>query len=57
MSIREIRRLLYRTGSVLGDVEAACRGPAALGKREVRKVATREVNRELRRALRRAGLG
>jgi len=57
MSIWMIRKALYRTGSMLGDVEAARRGPVALGKRELRKVAYRGVNRELRKVLRRSGLG
>ncbi|WP_156144273.1 hypothetical protein [Sinomonas humi] len=38
---RSLRSDLYRAARVLGDVQAAERGPGALGKREVRKAAYR----------------
>lgn len=53
---RAVRRTAWRVSSIGGDVSAATRGPAALGKRYVRKAATRETNRALRRFLRSLGL-
>ena len=42
-------RTLYKLLSILGTLKAAKRGPAALGRRQVRRVANREMNRRLRR--------
>lgn len=50
------RSALYRAARLLGDAEAARRGPAAYGKRRVRRMAYRGVNRSLARALRRMKL-
>lgn len=56
MTTRTARRAAWRVSSIGGDVSAATHGPAALGKRYVRKAATRQVNRSLRRLLRSLGL-
>ena len=52
-----VRRGAYRLGVVLGDVEAARRGPAALGRRLVRKGVYRAEGRWTRKVLRQIGLG
>lgn len=50
------RSALYQAARILGDLQAAQRGPAPLGRRLVRKQAYRITNRALARGLRRAGL-
>ena len=47
-----LRSLLYRIASLLGDIRAAQRGPAAILKRIVRKRATRAASRAINRATR-----
>jgi len=54
---RSVRSDLYRTARVMGDVQAAMRGPGAYGRRRVRKVAYRSTNRGLYRLLKSLGLG
>jgi hypothetical protein len=54
MRLSAIRRLLYRGGSVLGDVEAVERSietgsPAPLARRYVRKLAYRGLSKALRK--------
>lgn len=56
MNLSKLRPLLYRSGAVLGDVSAARRGPAALGKRVVRKQVYRAQGRASRKILRSIGL-
>lgn len=51
------RSALYRAARLLGDYNAARRGPASLGRREVRKSVYRRTNRATSRALRSFGLG
>jgi hypothetical protein len=41
MSISKIRSVLYKTASILGDVQAVRKGPAAMAKRAARKAAGR----------------
>jgi hypothetical protein len=53
MSVSSLRRNLYRTARLLGDVQAAQRGPAAYAKRVVRKSVYRQSGR-LGRAISRA---
>lgn len=49
MSISRIRRLLYRSGSVLGDVEAVASGkPDRMIKRVIRKELYRDMGRAIR---------
>lgn len=50
------RSKLYEAARLLGDVEAAERGPVPLGKRLVRRQVYRHVNRGTRAALRLFGL-
>lgn len=50
------RSALYRAARLLGDVEAARRGPVAYGKRRVRRKVYRLANRSLARAIRRMSL-
>lgn len=52
----KIRREGYRALSILGDVEAAERGPAPLAKRLIRKRVYRHVGRGTRSVLRSFGL-
>lgn len=56
MNISRPRHLLYRSATVLGDLSAARRGPAAMGKRLVRKRAHRVTGGATQRVLRRVGL-
>jgi hypothetical protein len=44
----QVRRTLYKTQRLMGDAEAAQRGPATLGKRLVRRDLTRTLFRILR---------
>ena len=44
----QVRRDLYLTQRTMGDLSAAQRGPAVLGKRLVRRSLTRELFRVLR---------
>ena len=53
---RSLRSNLYRSARVLGDVEAAEKGPAAYARRLARKRAYRKTNHVLDRLLRRGGL-
>jgi len=50
--IMNLRQMLYRAASILGDLKAVQRGPVAIVKRvarkEVTKVASRLINRVLR---------
>lgn len=57
VTTRDLRSDLYGIARLLGDVSAARRGPAALGRRVVRRGAYRATNAALWRALKRAGLG
>lgn len=50
------RRPVYRLGSIMGDIEAAERGPAPLAKRLIRKRVYRHVGRGTRSVLRSFGL-
>lgn len=52
MSINKTRGLLYALARLLGDVNAAKRGPKAVGKRAVRKAAGRGFGKVMRRLLR-----
>lgn len=45
-----VRRGMYRTASVLGDVQAAAGGPVPLARHFARKGAHRELARLLRKA-------
>lgn len=44
-------RKLYRLLSVAGSVRAASRGPGALARRQVRRVANRSFNRTLKKVV------
>lgn len=48
---RRARSSLYRGARLLGDVEAAAKGPRALAHRQARKVTTRKTLGLLRRLL------
>ncbi len=52
-----LRRNLYRTARILGDIEAAEKGPAAYGRRRVRRAVYRSEGRWTRQILRAMGLG
>jgi hypothetical protein len=41
MSINKIRSLLYKSASLLGDINAVSKGPTAMAKRAARKAAGR----------------
>lgn len=56
MTAGQLRRLLYRGARAMGDVQAARRGPAAMGKRVVRRRAHAITGRATGRVLRRLGL-
>ena len=47
-----LRSSLYRSARLLGDAEAATKGPTAAGKRVARKAAYRGTNKALGKALR-----
>ena len=49
---RSLRSQLYRSARILGDVEALSKGPAAYGKRVVRKKAYRSSGSLTRSLLR-----
>lgn len=53
---RSLRSSLYRGARLMGDLEAADRGPAAYEKRVVRRAVYRGTNRWTRRFLRGFGL-
>jgi len=53
---KSLRSQLYRAARDLGDLQAAEKGPTALGKRYVRKAAYRHTNGALRQVLRLFGL-
>jgi hypothetical protein len=53
---RSLRSQLYRSARILGDVQAASKGPGAYGKRLLRKRAYRRTNGALSRFLRSLGL-
>lgn len=55
-TLGQLRSVLYRSARVLGDVQAAKKGPSSYGKRLVRKAAYRTTNRALGKALRGFGL-
>lgn len=48
MRIAKARRTVYQVGSVLGDVQAIQQGPAAVGRRFLRKALWRMAWRLLR---------
>jgi hypothetical protein len=50
--VSKLRRALYRDARILGDVEAAAKGPGAYARRRARKVAYRKGNGFLRVLLR-----
>lgn len=56
MGLDRARRGTYRLGRLLGDVNAAGRGPAAMGRRVTRRQAYRGVLGPLARWLRRLGV-
>lgn len=51
-----ITNALYRAARASATVRAARKGPAALGKREVRRVVYRHTNRIVRKGLKGFGL-
>ncbi|MFN2606923.1 MAG: hypothetical protein ABR511_03350 [Acidimicrobiales bacterium] len=51
-----LRRNLYRAARIMGDVQAAAKGPGPLGKRLARKAVYRRTGRGTRRILRIFGL-
>lgn len=53
---RNLRSQLYRAARDLGNIQAAGRGPVALGKRTARRGIYRSTNRSLGRVLRKLGL-
>ena len=53
---RSFRSQLYRAARDLGTIQAAERGPVALGKRQVRRGVYRRANRVTSRWLRRLGI-
>ncbi len=53
---RSIRSEMYRTARIMGDVEAAQKGPTAYGKRVMRKSMYRRSNSLTRRLLGMVGL-
>ncbi len=50
VTLSSFRRLLYRTGSLLGDIQAVRRGPKAVVRRMGRKAAGRAFGRVMRGA-------
>ncbi len=48
MTLSSLRRAMYRGASILGWINAAARGPAALAKRVVRVETYKAVNSVLR---------
>jgi len=53
---RSLRSEMYRTARIMGDVEAAEKGPTAYGKRLARKSMYRRSNSATRQLLRMVGL-
>lgn len=56
MTAAQLRRLLYQGARVLGDYQAAKRGPASMVKRQVRRRAHRITGGGTARILRSLGL-
>lgn len=54
--LNRARRASWKASRVIGDIEAAERGPGAYGRRIIRRHVTRHTNRALRGAMRRLGL-
>jgi len=53
---RSLRTQLYRDARVMGNIEAAAKGPTAFGKRVVRRKAYAKTNSLTRALLRSLGL-
>jgi hypothetical protein len=53
---RSLRSEMYRTARIMGDLEAAQKGPTAYGKRVMRKRMYRRSNSLTRHLLRMVGL-
>jgi len=53
---RSLRSEMYRTARIMGDVQAAQKGPTAYGKRVMRKSMYRRSNSLTRQLLRMVGL-
>jgi len=53
---KSVRSQLYRSARVLGDLEAARKGPGAYARRRVRRVMYRKGNRGMARVLKALGL-
>lgn len=53
---RGLRSQLYRGARLLGNAQAAARGPSALGKRLVRRTVYKKTNSGLRKLLKGFGL-
>ena len=53
---RSLRTQLYRDARVMGNIEAAAKGPTAFGKRVVRRKAYAKTNSLTRKLLRSLGL-
>lgn len=51
-----LRSNLYKSARVLGTVNAASKGPTALGKRYIRKAVYRKTNSWTQKGLRKGGL-
>lgn len=54
---RGLRSQLYRSARLLGNAQAAARGPGAYGKRLVRRGVYKKTNGGLRKLLKGFGLG
>lgn len=52
----QLRRNLYRGARILGDIQAAEKGPAPVAKRRVRRTVYRTEGRWTRKVLRSLGL-
>lgn len=53
---KSVRSQLYRAARDLGNVEAAAKGPGAMGRRVVRRTVYRKGNTGIRKVLRIFGL-
>ena len=51
-NLNEVRSALYRSAQVIGDIEAASRGPEAVARRVVRRLLGRATGRALRKLFR-----
>lgn len=49
MKINRIRRALYKTARVLGDIKAVSKGPKAVAKRIARRTVGRVVGKTMRK--------